>query len=418
MRMLSRFLLCLFLLPNVLFADPDAERSLEAAKIVNSFAAAHHRLMAQGNALTSPWSIEMCMAMAYAGAEGKTSGAMRKAFFFPADDRLPVCFQSLRESLVAAPSADVVPGIRVANRIFHDQGLAPQPDWLTLTRTCYAAEAAPVDFRADPSGASRLINQWVSEQTAGKIPAIIPDGALNKLTRVVLVNAVYFDLPWEERFTKELTQDQPFHIDARQTRNVALMFKQHQLGYVKKKGFQIAALPYAGGKFQFVVILPDAVDGLAKVEKAITGELLSECARLNPTEVRLSFPRIRLEAPIVSLNRSLSALGAGLMFDSDHADFSRMIHDPTERVHISEVFHRTYLELDEEGTKAAAATAAGFSAATNGVPHEVPHKVVKADHPFLFMIQHIPTGTCLFLGRLVDPAIGTSAVVEPVAAKK
>src|SRR5262249_37184798 len=163
---------------------------------------AHHRLLPAGNALASPWSIEMCMAMAYAGAEGKTGDAMRKALFFPAGDRLPVCFQSLRQSLVAAPSEDAAQRLRVANRIFHDQSLKPQPNWLNLTRTYYAAEAAPVDFHTDSGGASRLINQWVAEQTAGKIPEIIPDGALKPSVSVVLVNAVYFDQPWEERFTK------------------------------------------------------------------------------------------------------------------------------------------------------------------------------------------------------------------------
>jgi serpin B len=289
------------------------------------------------------------------------------------------------------------------------------PGWLTITHTHYAAKAVPLDFRTDPDGAGKAINQWVSDQTAGKIPAIVPDGALDPLVRVVLASAVYFDLPWDERLTRELTQDQPFHINATQIKTVPLMFKQHRLGYARKDGFQIAVLPYAGGTFQFVVILPDAVDGLPKVEKAITGELLSECARLQPTEVRLSFPRIHLEPPIVSLKRSLTAMGAGAMFDEPPgANFSRMVR---EGGYVSEVFHRTYLELDEEGTKAAAATAT-IIRPKNGVPHEVPHEVIKADHPFLFMIQHVPSGACLFLGRLTDPAVGTAAAVEIAPAKK
>jgi serpin B len=199
------------------------------------------------------------------------------------------------------------------------------------------------------------------------------------------------------------------------------MFKQHRLGYAKKDGFQIAALPYAGGTYQFVVFLPDTVDGLAKVEKSITGELLSECARLNPSEVRLSFPRIRLDPPVVSLKQTLAAMGAGLMFDIHKADLSRMVREP---VFVSRVYHRAYLELDEEGTKAASATAAVIRP-KNGVPREVPHEVVKADHPFLFMIQHVPSGACLFLGRLTDPAPEAAAVdgtapakVETAPAKK
>jgi len=417
MKVFPRLVLFMCLLPNVLRADPDAERCVEAAKMVNAFAAAHHRLLPAGNALTSPWSIETSMAMVYAGAEGQTREAMRKAFFFPPDDRLHMAFQSLRQSLLAKPAADVGSDhLRVANRVFYAQKLALLSGWLTITRTHYAAEVAPIDFSADPSGSAKTINQWVSDQTTGKIPAIIPDDELDPLVRVVLVNAVYFDLPWDERFTKELTQDQPFHINATQIKTVPLMFKQHRLGYARKDGFQIAALPYAGGTFQFIVILPDAVDGLARVEKAITGELLSECAKLQSTEVRLSFPRIRLEPPIVSLKRSLTAMGAGIMFDASPggADFSRMVREP---LYVSKVFHRTYLELDEEGTKAAAATAT-IIRPKNGVPHEVPHEVVKADHPFLFMIQHVPSGACLFLGRLTDPAVGVSAVAGTAPAKK
>jgi len=415
MKIFPLSILFVWLLPNVLQADPDAERSVEAAKMVNAFAAAHHRLLPAGNVLTSPWSIETNMAMVYAGAEGQTREAMRKAFFFPQDDRLHPAFQSLRQSLLARPAVDVGDHLRVANRLFYAQNLALLPGWLTITRTHYAAEAAPLDFHTDPDAAGKVINQWASDQTAGKIPAIIPDGALDPLVLVVLVNAVYFDLPWDERFTKELTQDQPFHINATQIKTVPLMFKQHRLGYARKEGFQIAALPYAGGTFQFVVILPDAIDGLARVEKAITGELLSECAKLQPTEVRLSFPRIRLEPPIVSLKRSLTALGAGVMFDEPPgANFSRMVQ---KSVYVSEVFHRTYLELDEEGTKAAAATAT-IIRPRNGVPHEVPHEAVKADHPFIFMIQHVPSGACLFLGRLTDPAPGAAAVVGTAPAKK
>lgn len=383
--------------------------------MVNAFAVAHHRLLPAGNALTSPWSIETSMAMVYAGAGGGTREAMRRAFFFPQDDRLHTAFQSLRASLLAKPAADVgLDHLRIANRVFYDQNVALLPGWLTVTRTHYSAEAGPVAFHSDPAGVEKVINQWVSDQTAGKIPAIIPNGTLDRKVRVVLVNAIYFDLPWDERFTKELTQDQPFHVDATHSKTVPLMFKQHRLGYAKKDGFQIAALPYAGGTFQFVVFLPDAVDGVAKVEKAITGELLSECARLNPTEVRLSFPRIRLETPIVGLQQTLTAMGAGLMFDGNGADFSRMTREP---VYVSHVMHRAYLELDEEGTKAAAATATVIRP-KNGVPREVPHEVVKADHPFLFMIQHVPSGACLFLGRLVDPATGADAVVETTPKKK
>lgn len=404
-RMVRRALLGLCVIAQSALADADSGRAAEVAKAVNAFAVAHHRLLPAGNALVSPWSIETNMAMLYGGADGATREAMQKALFFPADEAaLHTGFRNLREALLAKPARDIPLQIRVANRLFHDQSFTILPSFMESARANYDAEAVALDFRGDASGEEKRINRWVNDETAGKIPAIIPDGTLGRTTRLVLVNAVYFDVPWDERFTKELTQEQPFFVDAAHFKTAPLMFKQHRLGYAKKDGFQIAALPYVDGTCQFVVFLPDAVDGLARMERAITGELLSECAKLPATEVRLSLPRIRMAPPGVNLTESLKTMGAGVMFGD--ANFSRLTK---ENVAVSDVFHRTFVELDEDGTKAAAATAT-ILIPKNGHPREVPHQVVKADHPFLFMIQHVPSGTCLFLGRLADPAPETAAV--------
>lgn len=402
MRFLPRILLCcLSALPSLLHAEPYVEFGGEAVKAVNAFAVAHHRLQPPGNTLTSPWSIEANLAMVYAGAAGQTREAMRQALFFPDDERIHAGFQSLRNELPANPTTAGAPSFRTANRIYYDQSLPLLPDWTATMRSHHAAQLGALDFRHDFKDAEVAINRWVSEQTEAKIPGIIPRSTLNAQTRLVLVNAVYFDFPWEERFTKELTTDQPFRVRPTQAKTVPLMFKQHSLRYAKMDGFQIAALPYAGGAFQFVVFLPDAIDGIATVEKALSGELLTACTKLESSEVRLSFPRIRMEPPIVNLKGSLTALGAGAMFAN--ADFSRL---STEPLFVSHVFHRAFLELGEDGTKAASATATILQP-KNGHPRPIPHQVVKADHPFLFMIQHVPSGACIFLGRLSDPAPGT-----------
>ncbi len=409
-------LICCALFASLEWAEASDARTT-AASSVNAFAVAHYRLSPGGNMLTSPWSIETALAMTFAGASGKTLDAMRKACFFPENEAaLHNSFRSLREAILTKPGDGIPFDVRMANRIFSDRSVEFLPGWSTLTRTNYAAEAGTVDFRNNREGARDQINEWVSEQTNRKITGIIPTGALDKFTRLVLVNAVYFDVPWDERFTKELTTDQPFHLDATHVKTVPLMFKQHRLRHAKKDGFQIVALPYAGGTFQFVVILPDAVDGLAKVETLLTGELLNECARLNLEEVRLSLPRLKMEPPIISLRQSLTALGAGIMFDEQSPGFARMADETKEPLYVSDVFHRTFIELDEDGTKAAAATASVMRAA-NGVPHAIPHQVVKADHPFAFMIQHIPSGACLFLGRLADPAPAEKAVPASSAMK-
>lgn len=395
----------LLVLPVLNLNASELDAAAQAVKAINDFAAAHHRLLPAGNALVSPWSVQTNLAMAYAGADGETHEAMRKALSFGSDEpALHLGFQSLQQALRMKPAAGVPMDLRTVNQFFVAKSLALQQHWLEITRANYAAEAMSADFAHDAQRETARINQWVSQQTNAKIPAIVPAGALDPLTLMVLVNAVYFDMPWDEQFTKSLTTDQPFHVDAGRAKTVPLMFKQHALRYAQKPGFQIAALPYAGGTYQFVVILPDAMDGLAVVEQQITGELLSECATLTPAEVRLSLPRIVMVPPVTSLKQTLSTLGAGEMFDMQKADFSRMVVDANKlRVHVSNVFHRTFIELDEDGTKAAAATA-GVIRMKNGVPREVPHKVVKADHPFLFMIQHVSSGACLFLGRFVDPS--------------
>jgi len=406
----------LLVLPMLNLNAAELDAAAPAVKAINAFAAAHHRLLPAGNALVSPWSVQTTLAMVYAGANEKTQASMQQALSFGSDEpALHQGFQSLQQALRMKPEAGVPMDFRTVNQLFVAKGLALQPRWLEITRTNYAAEAMTTDFAHDAQGETARINHWVSQQTNAKIPAIVPAGALDPLTLMVLVNAVYFDMPWDEQFTKSLTTNQPFHVDAGHAKTVPLMFKQHALHYAQKPGFQIAALPYAGGTFQFVVILPDAINGLAELEQQITGELLSECATLAPAEVRLSLPRIVMVPPVTSLKQTRSALGAGEMFDMQKADFSRMVVGADKlRVHVSNVFHRTFIELDEDGTKAAAVTSAVIRA-KNSVPRERPHQVVKADHPFLFMIQHVPSGACLFLGRLSDPAPGSPSISGPPA---
>lgn len=392
--------------PAVTFAAPD-----RAAESVNRTGVALHGVLRvkEGNVLLSPWSIQNVLAMVYAGmgADMVTQKETDAALHFGGDEIHPA---------VKALGAAIVSGLpkeaelKTANRLFPSVSCKLLPGFLEVVRGNYGAAVEPVDFAA-PDKAAGMINAWVSEQTGGKIGEIIPKGALNAQTRLVLTNAVYFNIPWQVRFTKELTKEEPFWISTAAQKTVPLMFKQTQMRYAKKKGFQMAALPYSGGTLQLAVIVPDKRDGLAAVEKALMPALLAECATMPKAEVRLSLPRFRMEPPAVELQPALAAIGLKSAFSPEKANFTRMTN---EAVYISNIFHRTFIDVNEDGTEAAAATAAAAKAA-NGHPHETPHMIVRADHPFLFAIQHVSSGACLFLGRLADPDLAKPA--SPVRRK-
>jgi serpin B len=367
-----------------------------ASDSVNATGLALHRQSSVkgGNALLSPWSIQNVMAMVFAGADGKTRTEMDAALHLGGDAIHPA-FKALSAGLAGELPKGAE--LRTANRLFPAESCKLLPGFMETITENYGAATGPLDF-SSPEKATGLINTWVSEQTAHKINDLIPKGALNKDTRLVLTNAVYFKVPWQERFTKELTKELPFYVSAGTQKTLPLMFKQAKMRYAKKKGFQMAALPYSGGALQFTVILPDKVDGLAAVEKTLTPALLAECATMPLSEVRLTIPRFRMEPAAVELQSALSSLGMKSAF-TEAANFTRMSREP---LFISKVYHKAFIDVNEDGTEAAAATAAEMKKA-NGHPHEVPHMTVRADHPFVFAIQHVSSGACLFLGRLTDP---------------
>jgi serpin B len=176
-------------------------------------------------------------------------------------------------------------------------------------------------------------------------------------------------------------------------------------GYAKESGYAVVQLPYEGGVLSFLILLPEARDGLADLEKKLTAELFAKMAKIPKREVELHLPKFRIEPPTVPLGDVLQQLGMKTAFDqpTGKANFDRMApRKPDQYLYISEVFHKAYLVLDEKGTEAAAATAVAMAPAAAVAPREVP-PVVRVDHPFVFAIQHVPSGTCLFLGRVTDP---------------
>jgi serpin B len=377
------------------------------------------------NALLSPYSIQSALAMAYAGADGVTRAEMAGVLHYPKDDaELHGSFAALRKALDEAVRTSVQQAaqakrwgatndpitLAVANRLFGQTGYDFREPFLALVRDNYGAPFEPLDFIKDATGATRHINGWVEDQTRQRIRNLIPGGALNALTRLVLVNAIYLKAPWMEPFETSATKPGSFHVNGGKSVDVPMMRQRHEFAYSKRNGFCVLALPYSRYELVFLIVLPDKANGLAALESKLTADVfatpdMSEGKhKWEKRDVTLTLPRFKLEPPVFALGAALQGLGMKTAFDQPprSANFDRIApRRPDDYLKISEVFHKTFLDLDEKGTEAAAATALVFVTAGH---HEPAKPVeVRVDHPFLFAIQHRASGTCLFLGRVVDP---------------
>ncbi|MEY2467230.1 MAG: hypothetical protein QOD03_1751 [Verrucomicrobiota bacterium] len=415
-------ILLLLILPTTasLFA---AEPTSTAATASNALGVdlLHKTARPDANALISPYSIQSALAMTYAGADGATREEMMAVLHYPTNDtELHHSFTTLQKELdgIMQRSAEAAEEMKrygatndpitltVANRLFGQQGYEFRSAFLSLVKENYGAPLEPMDFRKDAAGATKHINDWVEQQTRQRIRNLIPDGALSRITRLVLVNAIYLKAPWAEKFHEEATKRQPFHIDGGATVNVPTIMEQQKLSYAKRDGFSVVVIPYSDWNIQFVILLPDKTNGLAALENKLNPGLLAQCANLPSREIILYLPKFKLEPPMIPLSKQLQELGMKTAFDKPQgsANFDRMApRRLDDYLYISEVFHKTFLNLDENGTEATAATAVMMDDAT-GIPSPKPKPIeVHVDHPFIFAIQHRPSGACLFLGRVTDP---------------
>jgi serpin B len=373
------------------------------------------------NLCVSPYSIQSALAMTFAGADGETRTEMARVLHFPNDgDAVPASFASLQHSLedMSAKTAELVKEsknsggpsepimLSIANRLFAQKGYNFREPFLTLVKQNYGAAFEPIDFIADASGATQYINKWVANQTHDRIRDLIPAGALDDTTRLVLANALYLKAPWADPFSEKATKPEPFHVLESAPVDVPMMRKMDRhFGYANRDGFTAVSLPYIGNDLQFLVLLPDEVNGLSALESKLTANMLAECAKLGTREVDLHLPKFKIEPPTVALAKKFEALGMKTAFDQPRgsANFDRMApRKPNDYLYISQVFHKTFIAVDEKGTEAAAATAVAMMAATALVPKPQPIEV-KVDRPFIYAIQHVPSGVCLFLGRVTDP---------------
>lgn len=361
-----------------------------------------------GNLFFSPFSIHIAFAMPFAGAAGETRAEMEKTFAYPVDGK-GVLAALYGDFLKSFPGFGGTPAasdykLALANAIWAEKGYPFAASYMDLVKTTFASQISLVDFTAEYARIRSEINAWVENQTQSRIKDLIPEGVLNALTRLVLVNAVYFKGTWESEFPKKATADAPFLVDGKTEKNVPMMRQTGNFRYAASDAFQTLRLPYKGGTLAMYVFLPRERGGIAALETALAAKPMADwLGGLDEAEVRVSLPKFRMESGF-SLVEALKGLGVELAFNEKKADFTRML-DPDKAkgepgLFISAALHKAFVAVDEEGTEAAAATAVVMETKSmKPLPVEF-----KADHPFLFGIVHEPTTTVLFLGRVRSPA--------------
>ena len=362
-----------------------------------------------GNLIYSPYSVSTALAMTAAGARGETAREMAAALHLPDDPGTANAgFHALTASLLGEPGGEPTgpdgkkgDQLVVANALWLGKGTIFLPAFLETARGDYAAGLYDVDFRHDPEGARKTINAKIEEQTRDKIRDLIGPNVLGRDTSLVLTNAIYFKGAWVHPFAESATRaDGAFTTADGHERTVPMMGQVNQFGYREGPTFQVVELPYAGGGRSMVVVLPKTAEGLPALEASLDAARLDDwLGKLAPTRVALELPKFRVEQA-VKLGQTLQDLGMKQAFDARLADFSGMT-GKRDQV-ISAVIHKAFVDVNEAGTEAAAATAVVMLLARAARP-TAPPVVFRADHPFLFLIRDRATGSVLFLGRVADP---------------
>ncbi|XP_049620968.1 LOW QUALITY PROTEIN: leukocyte elastase inhibitor-like [Suncus etruscus] len=353
------------------------------------------------NLFFSPFSVSSALAMVFLGTRGSTEAQLAKTLHFDTVKEIHPRFQSLNSDINKHGASHI---LKVANRLYGEKTYKFLPEFLDSTQKIYGAELASVDFQHASKEARKAINEWVKEQTEGKITKMLAKGVVDSMTKLVLVNAIYFKGKWQEEFSKEDTQKATFRLNKKDTKKVKMMYQKNKfpLGYIEDLRCQVLELPYQGEELSMVILLPndieDGTTGLQKIEKQMTLEKLSEwtnAENMSVVEVRVYLPRFKLEENY-SLKSHLAHLGLTQLFDPSQADLSGM--SGARDLFVSKIIHKSFVEVNEEGTEATAAATAIIYAKCRKLV-----KVFNCDHPFLFLIRHNASSTILFLGRFTSP---------------
>jgi serpin B len=393
--------------PAPLAKPATAEELAAMAKSDNAFALdLFGKVRGQkGNFAFSPFSIATALAMTWAGAKGETMAQMGKVLHLDgsADRTLDVA-----GALVASYGApDQKVTIRVASRLFGEKSYAFEKPYLAGIDRAFGAPLERLDIKGAAEDSRRRINAWVADETNDRIKDLVPPSGVSEMTRLALVNAVYFLGDWAGPFSKGATSPAPFFTGKDEKKDVPTMHQEEHLRFGATDGVKLLELFYKDPAFSMVFVLPDAVDGLPAVEERLDPAVLERwIGAMATAKVVVSLPKLEIApARPLSLADTLSGMGMALAFDRDKADFGGIGRpkDPAERLFLAKVFHKAFVKIDEKGTEAAAATAVMAEAAGAAMPVEPP-KEFKADHPFLFFLRDTRSGLVLFMGRAADPS--------------
>jgi serpin B len=350
----------------------------------------------EGNLFFSPYSISTALAMTFAGARGDTAQQMAEVLHFTVpQDRLNPAFAELEAELEAIQKKGKVQ-LSVANSLWPQKGYPFLPEYVRLLKRYYGSTVTPLDFAKNPEAARKTINDWVERETNRKITDLIKPGVLDSLTRLVLANAVYFKGKWANQFDSKQTQDGQFLVTSNSYVKCKMMHRKATYAFAEMPDLKVLELPYAGDDVSMIVLLPQKMDGIGALENELTAAKLTEWTKLlRQQEVEIALPKFKLTCAF-SLKRTLTAMGMTDAF-SEKADFSGM-DGRKNWLYLSAVLHKAFVDVNEEGTEAAAATAEFVEVGAELVP-----PTFIADHPFLFLIRDRHTGSILFLGRVINP---------------
>jgi serpin B len=385
-------------------AIADLERLSHLAGDHNSFAAALYGQLRRrnGNHCFSPLSVRTGLLMTYLGARGDTRTQMRSALSVSmSDEDLYAACAAMVRSLV---QTDGLHDLTIANSVWSQAGAPIDPAFMGAIDAHFHGSWNIVDFRSQGAAARQSINEWVSERTNGRIRDLLDPRATNAYTRLVLTNAIYFKGTWISPFDPEFTRDAPFFLGDGRQAPVPMMHATELAGYREGSNYHALRLNYLGA-LALLLILPKARDGLTDLETSLSPAMITECVEAGAQRVDIFLPRFEIKHGTTNLRDALEGLGIRLAFTPD-ADFSgangRSPPDD-EALFVSAVMHQAFIDVNEEGTEAAAATAEAARLLGLAPRHPPAIPVFRADHPFLFAVCERKSGAVVFLGRVVDP---------------